>query len=241
MRLVSTCSVSWSSETWPLFERKGASDQRLSRFHLHSVREGIGPPLRGPARRFRQLDRERRPGARATCDPDASARSSTATLTALMPTPRPDTSVTASAVENPSRKIRAKTSSSVIASTSGTVISPLLTAFADSAWRLMPRPSSVTTILRSDVSSGERQRDGSGLVLGAALLRGLDPMIEGRCGAGDSSSSGPRRRRSESASPRRISRSGPVFPAWWRAGRTNRRPARGPSGRVSSGSSGRNR
>ncbi len=61
-------------------------------------------------------------------------------FTTSMPTPRPETSVTFSAVENPGTKIRLKTSSSSSSSPSWT--RPFLVALRRMASRWSPRPSS---------------------------------------------------------------------------------------------------
>jgi hypothetical protein len=64
-------------------------------------------------------------------------------LTTSMPTPRPDTSVTTSAVEKPGSKIRFQTSASVIES--GAAM-PRSRALASSLARFRPLPSSRTSM-----------------------------------------------------------------------------------------------
>ena len=64
-------------------------------------------------------------------------------FTTSIPTPRPETSVTTSAVENPGAKIRLNTSPSLILSLTG---KPLDFALANILSRFKPPPSSVTSI-----------------------------------------------------------------------------------------------
>ena len=64
-------------------------------------------------------------------------------FTTSMPTPRPETSVTTSAVENPGAKIKPQTSLSLSVSAA---VSPFSRAFCSSLARFSPRPSSRTSI-----------------------------------------------------------------------------------------------
>ena len=68
-------------------------------------------------------------------------------LTTSMPTPRPETEVTAAAVENPAWKMNLATWASVIRSTSAWATSPRSTAFWRIAARLRPLPSSAISIV----------------------------------------------------------------------------------------------
>ena len=67
--------------------------------------------------------------------------------TTSMPTPRPEIAVTASAVEKPARNMKLRTCASVIAASSVSVASPLLSTLARIATTSSPRPSSATSIM----------------------------------------------------------------------------------------------
>ena len=68
-------------------------------------------------------------------------------LTTSMPTPRPDTLVTASAVEKPALKMKFWICWSVRLATSASVVSPLAIAFALIFSAARPRPSSVISMM----------------------------------------------------------------------------------------------
>jgi hypothetical protein len=71
-----------------------------------------------------------------------------------MPTPRPETLVTAAAVENPGRKISWRMSAGLIRSSWATVIRPRSTAFGPSLAGSMPAPSSATSTTTWPLSCG---------------------------------------------------------------------------------------
>ncbi len=66
-------------------------------------------------------------------------------LTTSMPTPRPETLVTAAAVEKPRRKIRPRMSRSLMRRSCSAVTSPRSTAFAATFAGSIPAPSSITS------------------------------------------------------------------------------------------------
>ncbi|GJE61227.1 hypothetical protein MPOCJGCO_3348 [Methylobacterium trifolii] len=68
-------------------------------------------------------------------------------LTTSMPTPRPETEVTALAVEKPASKMNFETCASVIRSTSAWLAMPRSTAFLRMAARSRPLPSSEISIV----------------------------------------------------------------------------------------------
>ena len=97
-------------------------------------------------------------------------------LTTSMPTPRPETSVTTSAVEKPGAKISAQTSSSVIVSGASM---PRSRALVSSLSRDRPRPSSRTsmTIEPPWCEAASVIVPCSGLPLASALGRQLDAVV----------------------------------------------------------------
>ena len=100
-------------------------------------------------------------------------------LTTSMPTPRPEMSETVSAVEKPGRKIRLSISSSV--SWASAAIRPLLDRRSADRARLMPAPSSETsmTIAARAVRGGQPDRAFGGLAGGGALLGRLEAVVDG--------------------------------------------------------------
>ncbi len=66
--------------------------------------------------------------------------------TTSMPTPRPEIEVTASAVEKPARKMKARIWASVIADSSASVARPWASALARTRATSMPRPSSLISM-----------------------------------------------------------------------------------------------
>ncbi len=75
----------------------------------------------------------------------------TRVYTASTPTPRPEMSVTRSAVENPGRATR-RISSSSLTSRAASSTSPMARAFSSTRARSIPRPSSLTRITTDERS-----------------------------------------------------------------------------------------
>ena len=83
---------------------------------------------------------------------------SIADRTMSMPTPRPDTSLSAAAVEKPGRKIKSRAASSVNCSACSGVINPPIRALARMAFASIPRPSSETWTTMAAPSREVRSR-----------------------------------------------------------------------------------
>jgi hypothetical protein len=126
------------------------------------------------------VDREPAPAPERAVDQDAAAELSMLERTMSMPTPRPDMSETALAVEKPDAKIRLSASRSFRASAAAWVTTPFFTAAALIRAGSMPLPSSLTSITmwfsswRADRST--RPRAG---FPAAARRRGLDAVVDG--------------------------------------------------------------
>ena len=99
--------------------------------------------------------------------------------TTSMPTPRPETSETVSAVEKPGRKIRLSISSSV--STSSSAIRPRDTAMPRTRSRLMPRPSSLIsmTIRPARCSATRRTVPSAGLPASRRSSGVFEAVVDG--------------------------------------------------------------
>src|SRR5215207_2670816 len=102
-------------------------------------------------------------------------------FTTSMPTPRPETLVTAAAVEKPGRKISCSTSAGVIRASASAVTRPRSTALAPTRAGSMPPPSSATSTTTWPLScrGTQGQHALGGLAGGDPVGGGLDAVVDG--------------------------------------------------------------
>ncbi len=123
-RAVSTAAVTGTTHVWSATDTTSAS----------TTASDSGSRMRNVVPRPALVRTSTSPPSRLTCD-----------RTTSRPTPRPDTSLTCSRVENPGENIRSTSSSSERDRAWSSEISPRRTAFAATRPRSMPAPSSDTS------------------------------------------------------------------------------------------------